>query len=112
MRRGVIVMARKTGHATIVPLFKQKVVLAIEASSNVQAERDFIDESVHRWRGATGDAFCVRCNEDGVYPGTLIVRSFRKCSISNAPNGTKYSALFEDDSDKEDSGQASSDDIE
>lgn len=51
MRRGIIVMARKTGDATIVPLFKQKVVLAAEASSNVQAERDFIDENVHRWRG-------------------------------------------------------------
>lgn len=52
----------------------------------------------------------MRFNKDGVYPGTLIVRFFKKCSISNASNDTEYSALFEYDSDKEDSGQASSDD--
>lgn len=61
--------------------------------------------------GATGDTSCMRCTEEGIYPETLIVHCFKKCS-SNALDGTEYNALFEDDSDKEDSGQASSDDIE
>uniref|UniRef100_A0A224YXZ2 Pogo ele1 orf1-h 1e-40-j 4 n=1 Tax=Rhipicephalus zambeziensis TaxID=60191 RepID=A0A224YXZ2_9ACAR len=42
-------------------------------------------------------------------PETLIVRSFKKCSISNALDGTEDCAVFED-SDKEASDEGSSDD--
>lgn len=61
--------------------------------------------------GATGDTFCMRRTEDGIYPGTLIVRCFKKCS-SSALDGTEYSALFEDDSNKEDSDEVSSNDVD
>lgn len=49
---------------------------------------------------------------DAIPETLMIVRSFKKCSISNALNGTEDSALFEDDSDKESDEASSNEDSE